>query len=125
MLHCLTNEHRRESGRHRWTFPPSGYAPATDTLIYDALGQRVAVQQTEQLGTTVSSTTRVFSYDGDGQILSRRDGTVSGTGTSATFTGQGRTPQLSDRSHRRRPRHQPDVLSTVRIHDPQAFAGHF
>ena len=58
--------------------PPSGYAPATDTSIYDALGQRIAVQQTEQLGTTVSSTTRVFSYDGDGQILSRRDGTVSG-----------------------------------------------
>ena len=67
--------------------PPSGYAPATDTSIYDALGQRIAVQQTEQLpGGTVSSTTRVFSYDGDGQILSRTDGTVSGTGTSATFT---------------------------------------
>ncbi len=78
MLHCLTNERRRKSGRHPLTVTPSGYAPATDTSIYDALGQRVAVQQTEQLGTTVSSTTRVFSYDGDGQILSRRDGTVSG-----------------------------------------------
>ncbi len=43
------------------------------------LGQRIAVQQTEQLGTTVSSTTRVFSYDGGGQILSRTDGTVDPT----------------------------------------------
>ncbi len=34
----------------------------------------------------VSSTTRVFSYDGGGQILGRTDGTVSGTGSSATFT---------------------------------------
>ena len=48
---------------------------------------RVAVQQTEQLSSgTVSSTTRVYSYDGGGQILGRTDGTVSGTGSSATFT---------------------------------------
>jgi hypothetical protein len=45
------------------------------------------VQQTEQLSSgTVSSTTRVYSYDGGGQILGRTDGTVSGTGVSATFT---------------------------------------
>ena len=46
------------------------------------------MQQTEQLSSgTVSSTTRVYScYDGGGQILGRTDGTVSGTGSSATFT---------------------------------------
>ena len=65
----------------------TGYTPATDTSLYDTLGQRVAVQQTEQLSSgTVSSTTRVYSYDGEGQILGRTDGTVSGTGSSATFT---------------------------------------
>ena len=65
----------------------TGYTPATDTSLYDTLGQRVAVQQTEQLPSgTVSATTRVYSYDGDGQILGRTDGTVSGTGGSATFT---------------------------------------
>ena len=65
----------------------TGYTPATDTSLYDTLGQRVAVQQTEQLSSgTVSSTTRVYSYDGGGQILGRTDGTVSGTGSSATFT---------------------------------------
>ena len=65
----------------------TGYTPATDTSLYDTLGQRIAVQQTEQLSSgTVSSTTRVYSYDGDGQILGRTDGTVSGSGSSATFT---------------------------------------
>ncbi|MHB1617044.1 MAG: LysM peptidoglycan-binding domain-containing protein [Metallibacterium sp.] len=65
----------------------TGYTPATDTSLYDTLGQRIAVQQTEQLSSgTVSATTRVYSYDGDGQILGRTDGTVSGTGSSATFT---------------------------------------
>ncbi|MHB8387860.1 lipase family protein, partial [Metallibacterium sp.] len=55
--------------------------------LYDTLGQRIAVQQTEQLSSgTVSATTRVYSYDGGGQILGRTDGTVSGTGSSATFT---------------------------------------
>ena len=45
------------------------------------------MQQTEQLSSgTVSSTTRVYSYDGGGQILGRTDGAVSGTGSSATFT---------------------------------------
>ena len=56
------------------------------TSIYDALGQRIAVQQTEQLpGGTTSALARVFGYDGDNQILGRTDGTVSGTGSSATF----------------------------------------
>ena len=68
--------------------PPSGYAPATDTSLYDTLGQRVAVQQTEQPGTTVSSTTRVYSYDGGGQILGRTDGTVdASTGAFTTLAG--------------------------------------
>ena len=62
------------------------YTPASDTSIYDALGQRIAVQQTEQLpGGTTSALARVFGYDGDNQILGRTDGTVSGTGSSATF----------------------------------------
>jgi hypothetical protein len=34
----------------------TGYTPATDTSLYDTLGQRIAVQQTEQLSSgTVSS----------------------------------------------------------------------
>ncbi|MHB8310006.1 MAG: hypothetical protein ACYDCY_06285 [Metallibacterium sp.] len=53
----------------------SGYTPATDTSLPDTLGQRIAVQQTEQLFSgTVSATTRVYSYDGEGQILGRTDG---------------------------------------------------
>ena len=50
--------------------------PATTTSIYDALGQRVATDEALQ-HVSVPDTVRVFSYDGDGQILSRRDGTVS------------------------------------------------
>ena len=43
------------------------------------------MQQTGQLRSgMVSSTARVYSYDGGGQILGRTDGTVSGTGSSAT-----------------------------------------
>ena len=45
------------------------------------------MQQTAQLpGGTTSALARVFGYDGDNQILGRTDGTVSGTGASATFT---------------------------------------
>ena len=79
---------RRLSSSTSDTNPPSGYAPATDTSLYDTLGQRVAVQQTEQPGTTVSSTTRVYSYDGGGQILGRTDGTVdASTGAFTTLAG--------------------------------------
>lgn len=53
MLHCLTNSGRAGVKALPLTFvpnPPSGYAPASDTSIYDALGQRIAVQQTQERG---------------------------------------------------------------------------
>ncbi len=65
------------------------YTPAADTSLYDALGQRIAVQQTEQLpGGTTSALARVFGYDGDNQILGRTDGTVdASTGAFTALAG--------------------------------------
>ncbi|MET4674949.1 MULTISPECIES: hypothetical protein [unclassified Luteibacter] len=64
--------------------------PATDESYYNVRGERVAIaQHTQYAGGTVADTVRVFAYDGNGQIVSRRDGTASGdtidqgTGTAA------------------------------------------
>lgn len=54
-----------------------GYVPATDTSYYDALGRRIAVEQTSQGNTAAVQTTRVFAYDSAGEIVQRRSGSVS------------------------------------------------
>jgi LysM repeat protein len=51
--------------------------PVTDQSVYDRRGNRVAVVQHTQYagGSNVADTLRSFAYDGNGQIISRRDGT--------------------------------------------------
>ncbi|WP_343821154.1 LysM peptidoglycan-binding domain-containing protein [Dyella marensis] len=54
--------------------------PTTDESYYDSRGNRVAIaQHTQYAGGTVRDTVRVFGYDGNGQIVSRRDGTANGS----------------------------------------------
>ena len=54
--------------------------PATDESYYNARGERIAIaQHTQYAYGTVADTVRVFAYDGNGQIISRRDGTASGS----------------------------------------------
>jgi len=54
--------------------------PATDESYYNVRGERIAIAQHTQYGFgTVADTVRVFAYDGNGQIISRRDGTASGS----------------------------------------------
>jgi len=63
----------------------SNYVPATDTSYYNDLGERISIDQHVQLSSgTIADTVRAFAFDGNGQILQRRDGTVSGS----TFTAQ-------------------------------------
>jgi LysM repeat protein len=62
--------------------------PTTDESVYDTRGDLVALaQHTQYAGGTVADTVRVFAYDGNGQIIERRDGTADG----ATLD-QGSTP---------------------------------
>ena len=52
--------------------------PSTDESYYNIRGERVAIaQHTQYAGGTVADTVRVFAYDGNGQIVLRRDGTSS------------------------------------------------
>jgi YD repeat-containing protein len=53
--------------------------PSTDESVYDTRGNLVALaQHTQYAGGTVADTVRVFAYDGNGEIIERRDGTASG-----------------------------------------------
>ncbi|MHB1059978.1 MAG: LysM peptidoglycan-binding domain-containing protein, partial [Rhodanobacter sp.] len=64
----------------------SNYAPATDTSYYDNLGERLAIKQHVQLASgSIADVVRAFAFDGNGQILQRRDGTVAGS----SFVAQG------------------------------------
>jgi len=61
--------------------------PASDQSFYDDRGNRVAiVQHTQANGGQLEDDVRIFAYDGYGQILERRDGTASGSGSTATFS---------------------------------------
>ncbi len=54
--------------------------PSTDESVYDTRGNLVALaQHTQYAGGTVADTVRVFAYDGNGEIIERRDGTASGS----------------------------------------------
>jgi len=69
--------------------------PATDESYYNARGERIAIAQHVQYAYgTVADTVRVFSYDGNGQIITRRDGTASGS-----TIDQGSTPALKDQHY--------------------------
>ncbi|WP_448102750.1 RES domain-containing protein [Luteibacter jiangsuensis] len=53
--------------------------PATDESYYNVRGERIAIaQHTQYAYGTVADTVRAFAYDGNGQIISRRDGTANG-----------------------------------------------
>jgi YD repeat-containing protein len=53
--------------------------PSTDESVYDTRGNLVALaQHTQYAGGTVADTVRVFAYDGNGEIIERRDGTANG-----------------------------------------------
>jgi YD repeat-containing protein len=61
----------------------TSYKPTTTTSTYDPTGRRVALTQNTPIsGQDPITRLRYFSYDGDGGILTRRDGTLSGS----TFT---------------------------------------
>ena len=49
--------------------------PTTSTIAYDAAGRQVSITEHTEYG-SVDDRLRVFAYDGDGQILRRRDGQV-------------------------------------------------
>jgi len=69
--------------------------PATDESYYSVRGERIAIaQHTQYAYGTVADTVRVFSYDGNGQIITRRDGTASGS-----TIDQGSTPALKDQHY--------------------------
>jgi len=62
--------------------------PTSDESYYDNRGNRVAIAQHVQYAYgTVADTVRVFAYDGNGQIIERRDGTSTGSNFD-----QGSTP---------------------------------
>lgn len=53
--------------------------PSTDESYYNVRGERIAIaQHTQYAYGTVADTVRAFAYDGNGQIISRRDGTANG-----------------------------------------------
>jgi hypothetical protein len=75
--------------------------PATDESYHNVRGERIAIaQHTQYAYGTVADTVRVFSYDGNGQIITRRDGTASGS-----TIDQGSTPALKDQHYVKRQRY--------------------
>ncbi|RDI99307.1 hypothetical protein DVT68_00110 [Dyella solisilvae] len=69
--------------------------PSTDESVYDTRGNLVAeAQHTQYAGGTVADTVHVFAYDGNGQIIERRDGTATGA-----IIDQGSTPGLEDQHY--------------------------
>jgi nucleoid-associated protein YgaU len=69
--------------------------PATDESYYNVRGERIAIaQHTEYANGTVADTVRAFAYDGNGQIISRRDGTANGS-----TIDQGSTPALKNQHY--------------------------
>ena len=58
------------------------YKPTTTTSTYDSVGRRTAITQTTPLSGQTLQSTRYFSYDAQGGILTRRDGTL----TNSVFT---------------------------------------
>jgi YD repeat-containing protein len=62
--------------------------PATDESVYDNRGDLVAIaQHTQYAGGSLADTVRVFAYDGNGEIIERKDGTANGS-----LINQGSTP---------------------------------
>src|SRR6185437_8351989 len=54
--------------------------PSTDESVYDTRGNLIAeAQHTQYGGGVLADTVHVFAYDGNGEIIERRDGTASGT----------------------------------------------
>lgn len=54
--------------------------PTTDQSVYDNRGNRIAIaQQVQYQDGAVADVVRVFAYDGNGQIITRRDGTADGS----------------------------------------------
>ncbi len=69
--------------------------PSSDESVYDDRGNLVALTQyTQYAGGTVADTVRVFAYDGNGEIIERRDGTADG----ATLD-QGSNPALENQHY--------------------------
>jgi YD repeat-containing protein len=69
--------------------------PTTDESVYDTRGNLVALaEHTQYAGGTVQDTVHVFAYDGNGEIIERRDGTSDG----ATLD-QGSTPGLENQHY--------------------------
>lgn len=69
--------------------------PSTDESVYDTRGNLVAeAQHTQYAGGTVADTVHVFAYDGNGQIIERRDGTSTGSSID-----QGNTPGLENQHY--------------------------
>jgi YD repeat-containing protein len=76
----------------------------TTTSYYDAYGRRVAIQEVNTSNQTIPKL-RYFSYNADGQILSRRDGNGSSSdpgyfvqygGSGAPFTPPGELPEYPE-----------------------------
>lgn len=68
---------------------------ATDESYYNVRGERIAIaQHTQYAFGTVAYTVRAFAYDGNGQIISRRDGTANGNAID-----QGADPSLKNQHY--------------------------
>ncbi|GAB2786016.1 LysM peptidoglycan-binding domain-containing protein [Dyella kyungheensis] len=69
--------------------------PTTDESVYDTRGNLVALaEHTQYAGGTVQDTVHVFAYDGNGEIIERRDGTADGS-----TLDQGSTPGLENQHY--------------------------
>ncbi|MGF6495507.1 hypothetical protein ABIE56_003706 [Luteibacter sp. 621] len=69
--------------------------PATDESYYNVRGERIAIaQHTQYAYGSVADTVRAFSYDGNGQILTRCDGTANGNAID-----QGSDPSLKNQHY--------------------------
>ena len=64
------------------------YQPSTNTLTYDGFGRLVKQQERTQLRSgSIDDRVRYYSNNGDGRVMSRREGTLNGSGQFQQPTG--------------------------------------
>ena len=68
----------------------SNYRTTTSTMTYDVAGRQTEIREKTN-GVSIDDRVRSFAFDGNGMILSRRDGTVTSANVFQQKTAQGQT----------------------------------
>lgn len=59
----------------------TGYLPTTNTLTYDTMGRLVSQREKSQMqGGQIDDRMRYYAYNGEGKVLTRREGTINTSG---------------------------------------------